>query len=99
MFQVLGVVAAEVFGRTLPPYQQALVQLLVLVGISAMNTGLRPVRYELVERMAFCSHCVLVATVAMGLMFERSLSALRKGDAVRPTNGVADKFCKHYNHR
>jgi hypothetical protein len=53
------------------------------MAILAFNSGLQPIRHATVERMALLSHCVLIATVAMGLMFERSLNALRRGNTVR----------------
>lgn len=39
MVQTLGLVAAEVFGRTLDTYRQALLQIIVLVTNLAINTG------------------------------------------------------------
>lgn len=72
----------QVFGRVLAVYQQALLQMLVLVSMVAVSAGLQPNRYELVARMEFMSHCVLIATLALGLMFDKSLNALRHGDAV-----------------
>ena len=64
-------------------YQQALLQVLVLICIVTVTAGLRPNRYEVVARMEFFSHCVLITTVAMGLMYEESLLEFRQSDSVR----------------
>lgn len=42
MMQTLGLVAAEVFGRVLAVYQQALLQILLLTFMTAVTAGLRP---------------------------------------------------------
>lgn len=71
---------AEVLGRVLPSYQQALILALVLVAISVVNLSVRPMREHLPMHMGFISQSCLIATIIGGLIYERATSYSAKAN-------------------
>ncbi|KAG2482378.1 hypothetical protein HYH03_018698 [Edaphochlamys debaryana] len=67
--EALALVIVDVFGRAMPPYQQALLLLAVMLGIAAVNMGISPLRTRLLGLMEFASLIVLSLTITLGLFF------------------------------
>ena len=65
--QTLVLVLVDVFGRSLPVYQQALLLQCVLVAIPVMNMACAALRSHLLTTMEFVSLGVLAMTVGLGL--------------------------------
>ncbi len=67
--QVLVLVAAEVFGRVLPPAHHALTLVAVLLAIAFTNMVCAPLREHLLVLLEFSSLSVLSLTLTLGLYF------------------------------
>ncbi|GFR52977.1 hypothetical protein Agub_g15666 [Astrephomene gubernaculifera] len=65
--QTLVLVVVEVFGRTLPVYQQALLLEIILLAILLLNTYFSPLRAAELNLMQLLSLAVICMTVTLGM--------------------------------
>lgn len=79
--QALALVIVEVFGRTLPVYQQAVLLQVVLLSIMVLNAWLAPIStpYRLLSVMELLSLGTLTLTVALSMFFLDADSAVGSG--------------------
>ncbi len=87
LLQTLALVAAEVFGRTLPVERQALLLAAVLLGIAFANTVCVPIRCRRLVVLEFTALCALLLTLTLGVYLMGG-SPMDGPDAVRPPPGV-----------
>ncbi len=83
LLQTLALVAAEVFGRTLPVERQALLLAAVLLVIAFVNTVCVPVRCRRLVVLEYTCTCALLLTLTLGVYLMGG-SLMEGADGVRP---------------